>query len=266
MRICTTNFATSAAVFAVALVCSSSATIAAEWGSLKGKFVYDGKHESESLVVTKDPEFCGKHELKDETIVLGENNELQNAYVFLYVAPGKKVDIHPDYTKEEAKPRVLDNKGCRFEPHAMALWTEHPLEIRNSDQGIGHNTNASALRANRAFNDSVSNSDPLVKKFTKSEPLPSPVACSIHPWMKATILIRENPYMAVSGEDGSFEIKNVPAGKHEFVFWHEGGGYMRNLKAGDGKTGRKGDLKVTIAPGKTVDLGEIKVAPETLGQ
>lgn len=255
-----------AAIGALACIVAAQAALAAEWGTLKGKFVYDGKHENKPIVVTKDPEFCGTHDLKDETIVLGKDNGLKNAFVYLYVAPGKKVEIHPDFKAEDLKPLVLDNNGCRFEPHALTLWTAQPLEIRNSDAGIGHNTNASTLRANRAFNDSVSNDAPLVKNFTKSEPTPSPVACSIHPWMKATILIRDNPYMAVSGEDGSFEIKNVPAGKQEFVLWHEAGGYMKNMKAGDGKTSRKGELKVTIPAGKTVDLGEIKVAPETLGQ
>ena len=48
-----------------------------------------------------------------------------------------------------------------------------------------------------------------------------PVVCNIHPWMKAYILSLDHPYMAVTGEDGTFEIKNMPAGQHEFQFWHE---------------------------------------------
>lgn len=247
-------------------VALSSVASAAEWGTIKGKFVYQGKYDNKPLTLTKDPEFCGKHNPVDEKIVLGKDGGLQNAFVYLYVAPGKKVEIHPDYKATDLKPKVLDNKGCRFEPHAMTLWTAQPLEIHNSDAGIGHNTNANTLRANRSFNDAVSNDSPLVKNFTKSESVPSPVACSIHPWMTATILIRDNPYMAVSGEDGTFEIKNVPAGKQEFTLWHEAKGYMKDVKAGDGKTNRKGELKVTIPDGGTLDLGEIKVAPETLGQ
>ena len=35
--------------------------------------------------------------------------------------------------------------------------------------------------------------------------------------------------MAVSGEDGTFEIKNIPAGKHEFQLWHEVPGYIEDV-------------------------------------
>ena len=65
-----------------------------------------------------------------------------------------------------------------------------------------------------------------------------PVNCNIHPWMQAHILIQDHPYMAVSGEDGTFEIKNLPAGKQNFLFWHESG-YVRNAKVGPGKTDRR---------------------------
>ncbi len=42
--------------------------------------------------------------------------------------------------------------------------------------------------------------------------------------MNAYVLIRDNPYMAVSAADGSFEIANVSAGKRDLAFWHEGQG------------------------------------------
>ena len=186
-------------------------------------------------------------------------------FVYLYVARGKTVDIHPDYTAADLEPKVLDNKGCRFEPHAMTVWTAEPFEIHNSDP-IGHNTNGQLLTVNTRFNDTVPNDAPLKKKFTKSEPRPAMITCSIHPWMNAVILIRDNPYMAVSGEDGTFEIKNIPAGKQEFVFWHEAHGFMRDLPVGGDEADRKGQVKLTVPAGETLDLGDIDVAPEMLGQ
>ncbi len=247
------------------LACAASMAGAAEWGTLKGKFVYQGEFVNKPITVTKDLEYCGKHNPKVETIVLGKDHGLQNAFVYLYVEPRKKVDIHPDYKPADLKPAVLDNNGCSFKPHALTIWTAQPFEVRSSDP-IGHNTNLGTLQANTPFNETVTNGSPITKKFEKTEPRPSPVTCNIHPWMSATVLIRDNPYMALSGEDGSFEIKNIPAGKQEFVLWHEASGYMRNMKVGAAKTSRKGELKVTIPAGKTLDLGEIKVAPEILGQ
>jgi hypothetical protein len=81
--------------------------------------------------------------------------------------------------------------------------------------------------------------------------------------MKGHLLIQVHPYMAVSGEDGTFEIKNIPAGKHDFQFWHETG-YLSEVKLPAGKTDRRGRSNLTIEPGKTIDLGVIKVPASLL--
>jgi len=239
----------------------------ADWGSLKGRLVYEGDAgKPKAINVTKDVEYCSKHKLVDEQLIVADDGGLANAFVYLYLRRGKSVDIHPDYDKDLDQPIVLDNKGCRFNPHALAVYTKHPLEIHNSDKGIGHNTNAQALMRNPKFNELISNDSPVIKKFKHSESYPTPFACNVHPWMGASVLIRENPYMAISAKDGNFEIKNIPAGKHEFTFWHETNGNMRGLSVGGEKTSRRGRVKLTIPAGKTLDLGEIKVAPSVLGK
>ena len=98
------------------------------------------------------------------------------------------------------------------------------------------------------------------------ESYPVPFACNVHPWMNAHVLVRDNPYMAFTGEDGSFEIKNIPAGEHEFIFWHESVGNLKNVSLGSGgKTNRKGRAKLKIPAGGTLELNEIKIAPAVLG-
>jgi hypothetical protein len=255
---------------ALAMLFSTWGTVAAQgadWGSLKGRLVYAGDAGTPKAInVTKDEEFCGKHTLVDEQLVVAADGGLANVFVYLYLKRGKSVDVHPDYDKLAGKPVVLDNKGCRFEPHAITVYTKQPLEIRNSDEGIGHNTNAQALMRNPKFNDLISSDSPLIKNFKKSEAYPSPFACNVHPWMGAQVLIRENPYMAISGKDGSFEIKNIPAGKHEFLFWHEASGNMRELAVGGDQTSRRGRVMLTVPAGETLDLGEVKVAPSVLGK
>jgi hypothetical protein len=239
---------------------------AADFGTIKGRFVYKGEPKVVPIQPTKDPEFCSQHKLFDETVVVGKKSGLQNVFVYLAPARGKKIDIHPDYKATDLPPKMLDNKGCRFEPHAMTLWTAQPLEVHNSDPGIGHNTNASYFFVNTKFNQTIPNDQPLIKKFEKTEAYPSKIACNVHPWMSAYILVRDNPYMAVSGEDGSFEIKNVPAGKQTFAFWHEAKGNLRDLPVGKAKADRKGQVPLDIAANKTLDVGEIVVTPAMLGK
>ena len=91
-----------------------------------------------------------------------------------------------------------------------------------------------------------------------------PVACDIHPFMQAHILAQDHPYMAASAEDGTFDINNIPAGKQEFQFWHESAGYLKDLKIGSGKSNRQGRVQLTVAAGKTLDLGDIKVPASML--
>jgi len=249
----------------LALAMVASAANAAEWGTLKGQFLLDGDAgKAAAINANKDPEVCGKHNLVDEAIVVGEDGALANVFVYLYLKRGKSVEIHPDLETADTDPIVVDNKGCRFEPHAVVLRTGQTLEIRNSDP-VAHNTNLTVIK-NPGFNQIVPNDSPLTKTFEKRESYPSSFACNIHPWMKAYMLIRDNPYMAVTAEDGSFEIANLPAGEHEFIFWHEAKGNMKNMPFEGGKTSKKGRAKLTIPAGETLDLGAIQVKPAVLGK
>jgi hypothetical protein len=82
--------------------------------------------------------------------------------------------------------------------------------------------------------------------------------------MKGYVLSQDHPYMAATGDDGKFEIKDIPAGKHDFQFWHEAGGYLKDLTLKGGKTDRRGRAELSIADGQTLDLGDIKVKASAL--
>ena len=60
------------------------------------------------------------------------------------------------------------------------------------------------------------------------------VKCNIHSWMRAFIGVVENPYYAVSGNAGAFEIANLPPGKYTIEAVHETLGTQ--------------DQKVTVGP------------------
>jgi plastocyanin len=250
-------------LIAAIVAVGASAVSAADWGSIKGKFVVDGSiGDPAAINVNKDQETCGKHNLVDESIVVGEDGALQNAVVYIYTR--KALDVHPDYEAAAKEAVLLDNKGCRFEPHVMAVRTGQKLEIGNSDP-VGHNTNAAFVQ-NPTFNQMITSGTPVGLTLSKAEPVPAAVACNIHPWMKGYLVVRQDPYVGITNDKGEFEIKNIPIGTHEFVFWHEAKGNMRDLKLKDGKTDRRGRAKLKIVANETLDLGEIQIPAAALGK
>jgi hypothetical protein len=240
-----------------ALLIITSAAQAAGWGTIKGRFVVDGAVPAPAPLNASAEPFCVDHKPVDKSVIVGADNGLANAVVYLRAGRGGKLEAHPDYANTATQPVTLDNNGCEFHPHVTLVRTTQPLAIKNSDP-VGHNTKID-LKKNASFNQTIPAGSTIEFKAPKAEALPMPVNCSIHPFMQGHVLVLDHPYMVTSAEDGTFEIKNVPAGKHEFQFWHEAPGYLKTLKFKGGATNRQGRVDLTVADGKTLDLGDIKV-------
>jgi hypothetical protein len=84
--------------------------------------------------------------------------------------------------------------------------------------------------------------------------------------MSAWLMIRSDPYVAKSDRDGRFEIKYLPAGTWTFQVWHEKVRYVSEvIQEGTKTEWAKGRFTVEIPADGTVDLGELKIAPELFG-
>src|SRR5213075_52338 len=45
--------------------------------------------------------------------------------------------------------------------------------------------------------------------------------CDVHPWMRGYIGVSKSGLQAVTGDNGSFKIENMPPGKYTIEAWHE---------------------------------------------
>jgi plastocyanin len=242
----------------------TQAAKATGWGTIKGRFVYDGTPPTPgNISITKDQDVCGKHPLSNESLLVSKDGGLANVVLF---ARNKNLEAHPDYAASADKPVLLDNSECHFVPHVLAVRTTQPLQIKNSDS-VGHNTNI-AFATNAPFNGIISSGTTAEQKLTSAEPSPATVVCNIHPWMKGYVVVQSNPYMAVSSKDGTFEIKNAPAGiPLEFQAWHEsssGPSGAVQADRSDLKWQPNGRFTVTLEPDQVLDLKDIKVPAASL--
>ncbi|HEU4934189.1 MAG TPA: carboxypeptidase regulatory-like domain-containing protein [Pyrinomonadaceae bacterium] len=114
----------------------------------------------------------------------------------------------------------LDQNGCHYAPHVLGVMVNQKVSITNSD-ATQHNIHPTP-KLNTEWNQTQANGAPPIEKtFGRAEVL-IPVKCNQHPWMKAYIGVLKHPLYAVSKEDGTFTIPNVPAGKYTLVAWREG--------------------------------------------
>jgi plastocyanin len=113
----------------------------------------------------------------------------------------------------------MDQDGCEYHPHVLGVQTGQQITFRNSD-GLLHNINAQA-ETNRSFNISQPQSmDAPPRTFAQAE-IMIPVRCDVHGWMEAYIGVVDHPYFAVTGDDGSFRLENLPPGDYTIEAWHE---------------------------------------------
>ena len=106
-----------------------------------------------------------------------------------------------------------------YDPHVVVMETGQAFQVINADP-VTHNIHP-LPKDNREWNESQPPGAAPINQTFAHEEIAIPVKCNIHPWMKAYIAVFNHPYFAVTKEDGSFNLKNVPPGNYTLVAWHE---------------------------------------------
>jgi hypothetical protein len=183
--------------------------------TVTGTATFAGTSTDTPIAMAADPICAGLHK---EPVTTGKtvvaNGKLAN--VFVYVKSG--LPTGATYPAPTTKAEI-NQEGCLYHPHIQGMMVNQPLVIKNSDTTL-HNIHA-LPKINQEFNQAEPFQKMQVEKtFTKPEVMVH-FKCDVHPWMSAYIGVLDHPFFAVTKDDGTFTIPNLPPGKYTLEAWHE---------------------------------------------
>lgn len=185
-------------------------------GSVTGTIRFDGVPPQLKTINMIDVSNCAKMHatpVLTEGVVPGDNGSLQNVVVFL------QGDFSAYSFPPTNSPVNVNQEGCVYSPHVVAVMTGDPLEVANADS-VTHNINAIS-QSRQGWNETqLPGSAPIVRRFAREE-IPITVKCTMHPWMRLYVAVLSHPYFQITGKDGQFALRNVPPGTYTLTAWHE---------------------------------------------
>jgi plastocyanin len=200
-----------------------------QFGSITGVVLFKGKPPARVPIdMSMDPAcaMSGDPNFSEQYVVA--SGKLANVYV--YIKAGAPASSAPAGTP----PVILDQHGCRYIPHVIAVQQGGSVQFRNSDPTM-HNIHAVPTVAGNAVVDvSQGPMGPAQTRPFNAPELMLPVRCNNHPWMSAFINVAPNPYFEVTSGDGEFTIRNLPPGTYTLAAVHE-------------KLGEQ-DVQITVPP------------------
>jgi len=185
-------------------------------GDVSGTVKLEGKPPTPKRIRMDAEANCVKmhsEPVYDQVVVTGDGGAFENVIVYVKEGLGNRTFPTP------SERVVLDQKGCLYHPHVVALMAGQTFEVTNSDPTT-HNIHP-LPKDNREWNRSQPpGSGAIEETFARAE-VAIPVKCNVHPWMKSYIAVFKNPYFQVTGKSGTFDLKNLPPGTYTIAAWHE---------------------------------------------
>jgi len=183
--------------------------------SIKGTVRIQGTvPKPKPINMSADPSCAKQHSgpVLSEDIVADSKGDLENVIVFVSDGLGDRTFDPP------SQPAVIEQKGCLYQPHVLAMRANQPLEVVNDDPTT-HNIHPLPAN-NREWNKAELPGTKMDESFPREE-IAIPVKCNVHPWMRGYVAVFKHPYFFVTGKDGSFDLSNLPPGTYTITAWQE---------------------------------------------
>ena len=213
-------------------------------GTVTGSVTFTGDvppPKSFELRRAPDPVFCGA--LSDglgyrllREVAVGQEGRLQDVVIMIEGVKAGKA-----FVLEETR---LETNICQFVPFVSVVRDDHPFSVTNLDP-VSHDLQVYERDDEHVF--IMFHRPALTKtgttetvKFT-GERREITMQCGMHSYMQGHGVAVDNPYYAITGLDGAFTIKDLPAGAYRVRAWHPLLGTQ--------------EQQITVAPGGTASLG-----------
>lgn len=176
-------------------------------GTIVGVVTVDTVPDKVMVAVDADQAVCGD-EIEDQSTLVSPSGGVANAVILVDGL---------EWSTDPPDPSI-NNAGCFFVPRVQVAKTRSQLEILSADETL-HSTHAYDDRQRTMFNVAIP-----FPGLNITRPLRRPgvvrVECDSHSWMRGWIYVTGD-VATVSGDDGRFEISDVPPGTYELAIWHE---------------------------------------------
>jgi hypothetical protein len=212
-------------------------------GTVNGTVRFAGKTpERVKIDMSMDPvcSMTGGDNFSEQYIV--KDGKLANVYVYIKSGPPAAMSA----TAPVPPPVVLDQIGCKYVPHVIAVVRGGSVEFRNSD-GTMHNIHTLPAAGDSSAIDISQGAKgaPQVKQFNQAEVM-LPVRCNNHPWMNAFINVSATPFFAVTDAEGHFNISGLPPGTYTLAAVHEKMGEQTMTVTVEPKGTAKADFSFSV--------------------
>jgi len=140
----------------------------------------------------------------------------ENIAVYIDAIPGKKFD-HP------VQHASVDQRSLIFAPHTLVVLQGTTVDFLNSDN-VAHNVYWPSINGEKRFRHNLTIVSPSQNKSFEFDNLGvAQILCNLHPDMIGYIVVVPTPYFALTRNDGTFSIKDVPPGTYTLKTWSEDG-------------------------------------------
>jgi hypothetical protein len=193
----------------------ASQVIPANTGTVRGRVHLTGKAPGNTVIrMGTDPK-CSQmnrgKQVVQAAVAVDSGGNLANVFV--------RLDGNFPQAPIPSQPVTITQLGCIYGPRVVGVRVGQVLQIRNDDDVL-HNVHSVSTKRND-FNVGQARAGIVFQYKPSQAEVMLRLGCDVHRWMTAYVGVVTNPYFAVSGPMGSFQIDKVPPGTYTIHAWHE---------------------------------------------